>query len=95
MIHESSTSEDSQQPIVLPIWTGGMAAKIFHLKTEAEHDVSRLLTKDIVGHIIRQNTEHKPNKERISEIKNNIYKGKNKSENNNLSRIRELCPKIK
>ena len=40
-----------------------------YLNTEAEYSASRLLTKDIVDHIISQNTEYKPYKERISEIK--------------------------
>ena len=40
-----------------------------------EYNASKLLTKDIVDHIISQNKEYKPNKERISEIKNNIIKG--------------------
>ena len=60
-----------------------------HLNTETECSASRLLTKDIVGDIIRHNTEYKPNKEKISEIKNNIMKGRTKPENINLSKIRE------
>ena len=46
-----------------------MAVTTHHLDTEAEYNASRLLTKDIVDHIISQDTEFKPNKERISEIK--------------------------
>ena len=44
-----------------------------HLNTETEHSASRLLTKDIVGDIIRHN----------------IMKGRAKPENINLSKIRE------
>ena len=52
-----------------------------------------MLTKDIVDQIIRQNTGYKPNKERISEIKNNIKKERSKAENTNISRIRENMSK--
>ena len=45
--------------------------------------------KDIVDNIINQSTDYKPNKERISEFKNNIKKGRTKAENENLRRIRE------
>ena len=48
-----------------------------YLNTEAEYSASRLLTKDIVDHIISQNTEYKPYKERISEIKKKHQEGKN------------------
>ena len=48
------------------------------------------LLKDIVNHIISQNTEYKSNKKRISEIKNNIKKGRTKVENTILSRIRDV-----
>ena len=58
-----------------------------HLNTETEYSTSRLLTKDIVGEIMRRNTEYKPNKEKISEIKNNILKGRVKPENINLSKL--------
>ena len=58
-----------------------------HLNTETEYSTSRLLTKDIVGEIMRRNTEYKPNKEKISEIKNNIMKGSVKPENINLSKL--------
>ena len=66
-----------------------MAVTNPHLNTEAECNASRLLTKDIVDHIISQNTECKPNKERISEIKSNIKKRRSEAESTNLSRIRE------
>ena len=89
IIGESSISDHLRQLIVLPIRLGGIAVTTPHLNTEAEHKASRLLTKDIVDDIISQSTEYKPNKERISEIKNNIKKEKTKAENANLSRIRE------
>ena len=66
-----------------------MAVTTPHIKTETEYSASSLLTKDIVGYIIRHNTEYKPNKEKISEIKNNIMEGRVKPENINLSKIRE------
>ena len=46
-----------------------------------------------MNRIIRQDTECKPNKERISEIKNNNNKERTKAENISLSRIRENMPK--
>ena len=48
-----------------------------------------LLTKDILDNIVSQSTDYKPNKQKISEIKNIIKKGRTKAENTNLSRIRE------
>ena len=42
-----------------------------------------------MGNIISQSKDYKPNKERISEIKNNIKKGRTEAENTNLSGIRE------
>ena len=42
-----------------------------------------------MDNIISQSKDYKPNKERISEIKNNIKKGRTEAENTNLSRIRE------
>ena len=92
IICESSISELSRELIALPMRLGVMAVTTPHLNTEAEYNASRLLTKD---HIISQDTEHKPNKEQISEIKNNIKKEKNKAENTNLSRIRENMSKNK
>ena len=59
----------------------------------AEYKASRFLTKDMVDHIISQNIDSKPNKERTSEIKCNIKKGRTGAENNNLSRIRENISK--
>ena len=53
---------------------GQMAVTTPHLSTETECIGSRLLTKNIINHIINQGTEYKPNKERISEIKKNIKK---------------------
>ena len=50
-----------------------MAVITPHLSTEAEYNAPRLLTKDIVDHIISQNIEHKPN---ISEIRSNMKKGR-------------------
>ena len=70
-----------------------MAVTTQHLNTEVEYNASRLLTKDIVDHIISQDAVYKPNKERISEIKKNIKKERNKAENTNLSRIRENMSK--
>ena len=90
---ESSISEHLRQLIALPIWLGGIAVTTLHLKTGAKYNASRLLTKDIVDHIISQNTEYKPNKERISETKNNIKKGRTESENTNLRKIRENMSK--
>ena len=46
-----------------------------------------------MDHIISQNTEYKPNKERISETKNNIKKGRTESENTNLRKLEKICPK--
>ena len=46
-----------------------------------------------MNHIISQNTKCKPNTERISEIKNNIKKGRTEAENKNLSRIRDNMSK--
>ena len=64
-----------------------------YLKTEAEYNASRLLPQDIVEHIISQSTAYKPNKERISEIKNNIKKGRIETENTNLSRVKQNMSK--
>ena len=69
-----------------------MAITTPYLNTEAEYIASKLLTEDIVDHI-SQNIEHKTNKERISEIKNNIKKERSKAENTDLSRIRENMSK--
>ena len=88
IIDESSVSDHYQQLIALPIRLGGIAVTTPHLDTESEYKASRLLNKDIVD-IISQSTDYKSNKERISEIKNNIKKGRTKAENTNLSRIRE------
>ena len=66
-----------------------MAVTTPHLNTESEYKVSRLLTKDIVDNIISQSKDYKPNKQRISEIKSNIKKGRSEAENASLSRIRE------
>ena len=93
IIGKSSISEHLQQLIALTIQYGGMAVTTPHLNTDTEYNVSRLLTKDIVDHIISRNTEYKPNKERISEIKNNIKKGRTEAQNTNLSRIRENMSK--
>ena len=93
IIGDSSISEHLRQLIALPIRLVGMAATTPHLNTETEYNASRLLTKKIVDHIISQNTEDKPNKERISEIKNNIKKGRTETENTNLIRIRENMSK--
>ena len=46
-----------------------------------------------MNHIISQNTKCKPITERISEIENNIKKGRTEAENTNLSRIRENMSK--
>ena len=46
-----------------------------------------------MDHIISKNKEHKPNKERLSKIKNKIWKGATEAENTNLSRIRENMSK--
>ena len=69
IIGESLVPEHLRQLIALPIQLGGMAVTTPHLNTEAKYNAARLLTKDILDHIISQNTEFKPNKERISEIK--------------------------
>ena len=82
-----------RQLIALPIWLGGIAVTTLHLKTGAKYNAPRLLTKDIVDQIISQNTEYKHNKERISEIKNHIKKGRTESENINLRRIRDNMSK--
>ena len=70
-----------------------MALTTPHLNTYTEYNASRLFTKDIVYHMINQNTEYKLNKERISKIKNNIKKGRTEAENSNLSLIRENMSK--
>ena len=93
IIVQSSISEHLPELIALPIRLGEMAVTTPHLNTKAEYNASRLLTKDIVDRIIRQDTECKPNKERISEIKNNNNKERTKAENISLSRIRENMPK--
>ena len=89
IIGESSVPDHLRQLIALPIRLGGMAVTTPHLNTESEYKVSRLLTKDIVDNIISQSKDYKPNKQRISEIKSNIKKGKSEAENASLSRIRE------
>ena len=69
IIGESSVSEHLRELITLPIRLGGMAVTTPHLNTEVEYNASRLLSKDIVDRIVSQDTEYKPNKGRISEIK--------------------------
>ena len=93
IIGESSISENLRQLIALPIRLRGTAVTTLYLSKEAEYNASRLLTKDIVDHIISQNTEYKPSKDRISEIKNSIKKGRTETENTNLSIIRENMSK--
>ena len=89
---ESSISEHLQQHLPLFVRLEGMAVTTLHLNIETEYNASTLLTGDIVDHIIIQNTEYKPNKERISKIKNNIKKERTEAEDTNLSRIREnIC----
>ena len=83
------TGESSISEHLLTIQLVRMVVPTPHLNTEAEYITSGLLTEDIVDHIISQNTKYKPNKERISEIKNNIKKGRTEAENANLSKIRE------
>ena len=73
---ESPISEHLRQYIALSIRLVGLAVTTPHLNTKVEYNASRLLAKDIVDHIISQNTKYKPNKERISEIKNSIKKGR-------------------
>ena len=58
IIGELSISEHLRQLIALPKRLGGMAVATPHLNTEAEYHGSRLPTKDIVDHIISQNTEY-------------------------------------
>ena len=86
--NESSVSDHLRQLIALPIRLGGMAVTTPHLNPESEYKALKLLTKDIVDKIISQSRDYKPNKERISETKNNIKKGRTEAENTNLSRIR-------
>ena len=74
IIGESSISDHLGDLIALHMELGQMAVTTPHLNTETECIGSRLLTKNIINHIINQGTEYKPNKERISEIKNNITK---------------------
>ena len=85
IIGESSVSDHLQQLIALPTQLGGIAVTTPHLNTESEYKASRLLTEDIVDNIISQGTHYKPNKERTSEIKNNIKKGRTKAENTYLN----------
>ena len=56
-----------------------MAVTTPHLKTVAEYNPSRLLIKDIVDHVISQNTEYKSKEEKTSDIKNNIKNGRTQS----------------
>ena len=56
IIGESSISENLRQLIALPIRLRGTAVTTPYLSKEAEYNASRLLTKDIVDHIISQNT---------------------------------------
>ena len=86
--NESSVSDHLRQLIALPIRLGGMTVTTPHLNPESEYKALKLLTKDIVDKIISQSRDYKPNKERISETKNNIKKGRTEAENTNLSRIR-------
>ena len=92
-ISESSISEPLQQFIAFSIQLGGMAVTISYLNTEAEYNASKLLLKNIVDQIINQNTEYKSNKIWISEIKNDIKKGRTKVENTIPSRIRDIMSK--
>ena len=93
IIGETSISEHLRELVALPIRVGGMAVTTPHLNTESEYSASKLLTKDIVDHMINQNTEYKPSNERVSEIKNNIKKGRTKAENTKPSRFRENMSK--
>lgn len=69
---KSSIPEHLRQLIALTIPLEGMAVAIPHLNTDSECNASRLLSADILDHIIGHNIETQPNKEGISEIKNNI-----------------------
>ena len=56
IIGESSISEHLRELIALLIQLGGMAVTIPYLNTEVDYNTSRLLIKDIVYHIIHQDT---------------------------------------
>ena len=56
IIGESSISEHLRELIALLIQLRGMAVVIPYLNTEVDYNTSRLLIKDIVYHIIRQDT---------------------------------------
>ena len=56
-----------------------MAVTTPHLNTVAKYNPSRLLIKDIVDHIISQNTEYKSKEEKTSDIKKNIKKERTQS----------------
>lgn len=90
---KSSIPEHLRQLIALTIPLEGMAVAIPHLNTDSECNASRLLSADILDHIIGHNIETQPKKEGISEIKDNINKGRAEAENNKLSKIRENLSK--
>lgn len=89
IIGESFISDHLRQLLALPIRLGGLAISIPHLKTETEYNASRTLTEQLIEHVINQNTQFHPNKERISKIKSNIKKQRAETENTNLNKIRE------
>ena len=69
IISESSISENLRQLIVLPIRLGGMAVITPHLNTETEYNASRLLTKDIVDHVITKTQNINPTKKESLKLK--------------------------
>ena len=69
IISESSISENLRQLIALPIRLGGMAVTTPHFNTETEYNASRLLTKDIVDHVITKTQNINPTKKESLKLK--------------------------
>ena len=89
IIGESSISDHLRQLLALPIRLGGLALNFPHFNTEAEYNASRTLTEELIEHVVSQNTDYNPNRERTSKIKSDIKKRRTEFEHNNLGRIRE------